>query len=408
MTSDKRGGSGGSAPADRLPRCVASARRTFALAAVAFVLTFASAGAPVPFYEILRAETGLTAAQLALGAVAYFAGTLGSLLVAGRLSDVLGRRPVVIAALGFAVVGTLAMTAVHAVGILVAARILQGIASGLAASSIGAYVFDNAAAAPRWLPAGVTGSGATLGIPLGALLSGALLTFAPQLRALPFVVLALLLAACAVAVFLSPETSPRRGHTWASLRPRLSAPRGSGRLLLAVSAALVGTWSIGGFYQAFAPTITARDLGSSTPLVAAAVFASVIVGGPLGGPLAGRLGARRSVRWGTLIFLLTVAGAFVALRSGAIVPFVICSLASSVMLGAVGSGANQTLMRRTPPERRGGMLSTIYAISYSGAGLPALAAGSATGVFELSTIFGGYVVLIAVSAVATWVLYPRR
>ena len=75
---------------------------------------------------------------------------------------------------------------------------------------------------------------------------------------------------------MSPETMPRRRGAMASLRPRLQVPAGSGQLLLAAGAASVATWSLGGFYQAFGPSVAAEHLGTTNPLVAAAVFASVI------------------------------------------------------------------------------------------------------------------------------------
>jgi hypothetical protein len=52
---------------------------------------------------------------------------------------------------------------------------------------------------------------------------------------------------------------------------------------------LDGTVNLIGSGGAFGPSVTAEYLGTTNPLVAAAVFASVMVLNPLGGPLAIRL-----------------------------------------------------------------------------------------------------------------------
>ena len=109
------------------------------------------------------------------------------------------------------------------------------------------------------------------------------------------------LVVCAVLMAMSPETMPRRRGAAASLRPRLQVPAGSGRLLLAAGAAFVATWSLGGFYQAFGPSVATEQLGTTNPVVAAGVFASVMVLNPIGGPLSGRLAPATGLRAGSAL-----------------------------------------------------------------------------------------------------------
>jgi MFS family permease len=146
---------------------------------VSFVLIFVSAGTPIPLYNLYRAQDALTNADLSVVTAVYLAAAAVSLLVFGRLSDHLGRRLVGAVALSSSGLGLVMLLRVDGLGPLAAGRALQGLATGLASSALGAFVVDSAPQRPRWLPAAVTSAAPMLGIPLGALLWGALVDHAP-------------------------------------------------------------------------------------------------------------------------------------------------------------------------------------------------------------------------------------
>ena len=79
----------------------------FVSAVVSLVAVFAAVGSTIPLFNIYRAEDGFTNADISLTVVAYSAATLGTLMVFGRLSNHLGRRPTAIASLGLLVLGCL-------------------------------------------------------------------------------------------------------------------------------------------------------------------------------------------------------------------------------------------------------------------------------------------------------------
>ncbi len=68
--------------------------RAFTLATIALGAVFASAGAPVPLYQLLRTEDRIANADLAAATVIYLAVTALTLLTLGRLSDHLARTNV--------------------------------------------------------------------------------------------------------------------------------------------------------------------------------------------------------------------------------------------------------------------------------------------------------------------------
>lgn len=249
-------------------------RLGFFAAATSLVAAFAASAAPIPLYGLYRASAGLAYGDLSLTAVAYFAGAVTALLVFGRLSNHLGRRPVVLLSLGFTAVASLILLDVSSATPLVVGRVLLGLACGLASSATAAFVVNNAPANPPWLAAAVSSSAPMVGLTLGALGSGALAEFGTAPRTLPylFVIAALLASACLVVA--SPETGSLRPGVLASLRPTIGLPRASRRLFPVASYTFVATWAFGGFYQAFGPSIASDQLGSTNALISAAVFSS--------------------------------------------------------------------------------------------------------------------------------------
>ncbi|WP_432545784.1 MFS transporter [Kineococcus sp. SYSU DK004] len=380
------------------------------------MLVFVSAGTPIPLYNTYRAQDGLTTADLTVATALYLAAAALSLLVLGRLSDHLGRRPLGVAALLTSAAGLGVLQVVDGLAPLAAGRLLQGLATGLASSALGALVVDTAPERPRWLAAVVTSAAPMLGIPLGALACGALVDHGPAPRHLLYAVVAVALVAVAAGVAAGPETVERAGRravrlrgAAASLRPRVHVPPGARRPLVAVAAVVVATWSLGGFYQAFGPTIARDELGSDAALTAAAVFASFTVLSALGGPLTARLRADRAVRVGAALYAAGVVGILAALAAGAVVPFLVVSLLTGVAQGAAQTGGMRTLLARTAPADRAGLLSTVFLLNYSSAAVPSLVAGRLTDVATVVQIASGYGVLVLAGvAVALVAARPAR
>jgi MFS family permease len=380
-----------SAPVDRagrgLPRGV-----TFAAAAGSLLFVFVAAGSPIPLFNLYR-QDGVSGAVIATAAVLYFVAAAFSLLVLGRLSDHVGRRPVAVVALLGSAAGTLLLTRVHGPQPLLLGRVLQGLACGAASGSLGAFVVDTAPARPRWLSALIVGSAPMLGIPIGALGAGALVEYGPAPRVLAYLIASAALVLGALLLLTASDTIQGRPGALRSLVPRLVVPVNAGRLLFAAGSAYVATWAIGGFFQAFGPTVAEEQLGSSNAVVAAAVFASIMILNPLGGPLGGRLSPIAGLRIGIAGYLVAIAGVLLALKFAAPVPLIAAALVAGAAQGVIATGGNRALLAAAAPDERAGLLSTIFLISYCGAALPGLVAGRVADHLSVVQIALGYVLL---------------
>ena len=181
-------------------------RLAFISAVVSLVAAFAAVGSTIPLFNIYRAEDGFTNAGISMTVVAYSAATLTTLLVLGRLSNHLGRRPTSIASLCLLLLGCLLLLDVHVIGILIVGRLLMGLGAGLASSSLTSYIVDAAPARPAWLASVASSQTVMLGLAVGALGSGALVQFGPWPRELIYLVAVCFLLLCVALVAVSPET----------------------------------------------------------------------------------------------------------------------------------------------------------------------------------------------------------
>lgn len=384
-----------------VPHTLPEPRRRLAFFASSLTLgvVFAAAGSPVALYETYRLEDGVQTGQLAVVAASYFVAVAIALLFFGRISNFVGRRPVALAAIAFAAAGCLLMLNVHSAGPLILGRALQGLGGGLASSGVTAYILGTAPKKPVWLGAVITGTVPMFGLPAGALLSGALVEYAPAPRILIYLVVTALLAICAVLIILSPDTVQRTRGALGTIRPHLHVPASSRRMLPYAVAVILGTWVMGSFYQAFGPAVAHDQFGTTNALVAAAVFASIMLFNPIGGLATGALTPAVKQRLGMGVFIVSVITVVVSLATGATIIFLIASLIASAGWGAAFSGSVQSLLHGTEAADSAGILSAIYLVSYSSAAIPGLIAGALTSTLGLLEIGIGMAVVTLLCSV---------
>src|SRR4030081_3605616 len=153
------------------------------------VLFAAAASSPTPLYVVYQKEWGFPNSTLTVIFAVYVLGLIGSLLVLGALSDHVGRRPVLAAAIALEAVSFVLFFVAGDVNVLLVARVAQGIATGAAFSTIGATLAHQT---PPHSPgrAGLVNSVAPVsGLALGSVGCGALVQFAPAPTHLVFALL---------------------------------------------------------------------------------------------------------------------------------------------------------------------------------------------------------------------------
>ncbi|MFJ5294401.1 MFS transporter [Streptomyces sp. NPDC088348] len=102
----------------------------------------AASSAPTPVYALYAARWHFSPITTTVVLGVYAVVVLTALLVLGRVSGHLGRRPVLLAALALQVIAMVVFSTAGGVGALVTGRVLQGIATGGALGALGAAMLD--------------------------------------------------------------------------------------------------------------------------------------------------------------------------------------------------------------------------------------------------------------------------
>jgi len=347
------------------------------------VLFAAAASAPTPLYVVYQKEWGFSSATLTIIFAVYVLGLIGSLLVVGALSDHVGRRPVLAAAIALEAVAFVLFLIAGDVTVLLVARFAQGIATGAAFSTLGATLVDMNPAHSPGRAGLVNGVAPISGLALGALGCGALVQFAPAPTQLVFALLAAGMGGAAVAVARMPETSARRPGAVASLIPRLGIPARIRPDVYALVPIIVASWALGGLYLSLGPSVAAGLFGLSNHLIGGLVV-TLLCG-------AGALTAFALRRWPTtrvLVISAILLSAGTALTLAGVEVNAVALAGGGTVVAGVGFGASAlatfgTLARLAAPGERSALLATALVIAYLAFSLPAVAAGVASTSFGL-------------------------
>lgn len=373
---------------------------SFSLNASVLIGLLAASSAPTPLYPRYQVTWDLSALTVTVVFSAYALALLTALLVTGSLSDHLGRRPVLAGALVLASASMVVLASAEGAGTLIAGRALQGTATGVATSAVGAALLDLQDPRHPGRSALTNSIAPAVGMAAGVLASTLLVRFAPGPTVTVYLALAVLFAAQATAVTFTAETA--RTHTGAlhSLRPRLALPPSARRALREVGTAVVAIWALGGFYSSLGPALV-RLVSPGAPQAAGGmVFFTLSTAAAMTVWALRRTRARTAAIGGSLAVIPAAALTLSGLH-GAGLPAVYTGAAlAGVAFGAVSHGALRMTLASLGPQERAATLAAYYVLSYLSMSLPAIAAGAATQHYGLRAASHAYAVVAAVLAVA--------
>ncbi|MEU2349819.1 MFS transporter [Modestobacter sp. NPDC049651] len=378
--------------------------------AVLLVLMLAASGVPSPLYRVYAAEFGFGSGMITVVFAIYALALLISLLVVGALSDHVGRRPVLAVALLVEAVSMVLFWAADGVAWLLAARVVQGFATGALTGTFGAALLDTQSPT-RPLGPVVNSAGPGLGLSLGAVAAGMAVEWVPSPTGWVFGVLTVLCLVAAVGVRWLPESSPRLPGAAASLRPSVHVPASQRRAFLVVLPCLVATWALGGLYASLGPSLVVGVFGVQDHVVGSLLILALNGTGVIGSTLMRTAPAARSMVVGCLVFSVGVATTIVALATGSLAVLFVAAVVSGFGFGTAFLGALATVTRGVDPGQRAGLLSAVFTVSYLAFSVPAIAAGLASepvGLRATAEVYGAGVIVLALLAVGGLALQQRR
>lgn len=359
----------------------------------------AASSVPSPLYALYRAQWGFSPLTLTVVFASYAIAMLAAFLVFGSLSDYRGRREVILASLVLEIVAVLLFWRADSVAWLLAARILQGLATGLATSALSAGLVDLQPA-----KGALVNSVAPLaGLGLGALGAGVLVQFAPAPTQLVYeVLLAFFLVQFAGALLL-PETGTPRPGALRSLRLRVAVPQSARAALLRTLPVNTAQWALGGFYFSLGPSLARAVSGNGSVLAGGVLLGVLGFSSALAVVFARAVAPRKAMVLGVVGLaggvLLTLCSILAVVPAAGLAG----ALVSGAGFGAAFSGSVRTLVPLAAPQDRAGLMSAFFAASYLAFSIPAIAAGLAANHFGLESTalaYAGGCGLLALLALA--------
>jgi MFS family permease len=369
----------------------------FVLASL-IVALLASSAAPTPLYAIYQAKWHFTPITTTVVFGVYAMAVLVSLLTLGKLSDHVGRRPVLLTALAVHAGSLVIFATATGVPELLAARVVQGLSTGAALGAIGAAMLDM----DRELGTFANAVAPGMGTATGAILSALAIRFLPEPTHLIYLALIGMLALQATAIVAMRETVSRAPGALASLRPEITLPRALRAPVLTAVPVLFAVWALAGLYGALGPSLVQALTGSNDVvlgslslfgLAASAVVAIIVLR---------RAGARTVMLFGILALITGVAVTVLAVSLGSEAAFFAGSVIAGAGFGSGFQGGIRMVVPLAAAHQRSGVVSLLYVVSYLGLGVPAVLAGFGVvhggGLIDTTRYYGAAVISLAALA----------
>jgi MFS family permease len=372
----------------------------FVAISAALLSFFVAAGAPTPLFPLYEKSWGFAPSLLTVAFGVYAFGLIASLLVVGGLSDYVGRRPMLIGALLLELVATIVFLFATSIEWVILARVLQGIATGVASSTFGAAIVELAPDRRKKLGALMTSLMTTAGLGIGALFAGLVAFAIPAAAATTvWIVLIVLMMAGTVFAILTPETSARRPGARGSLVPRLAVPVQVRRLFAITAPSLVSMFLATALFLGLIPTILGGVFGVTQPLVGGVINFVMFGAATLTAALANAIHPHALKLFGNIGILLGTVLILAGIELHNLGPLWASAVIAGAGIGATFSGSTRGLLPEVKPYERAGLLAAIFTVSYLTFGLSAIVAGfvaTAAGVRTMAVGFGLLTIVVAV------------
>lgn len=380
-------------------------RYGFALLAYALAAIMVGTTLPTPMYALYAEHMHFAVLTTTVIYATYAGGVLFALLVFGRWSDAVGRRPVLLAGVGFALASAVVFLFADSVPTLLVGRVLSGLSAGIFTGTATAAIIE--AVPPNWRgrAAGVATVANIGGLGIGPLLAGLLVEYAPEPLRLSFIVHIVLAVLAGIAVLIVPETSQRTGRIGLQ---RLSVPVEVRSVFVVAGLAAFAGFAVTGLFTAVAPSFVATVVGIDNHAVAGAVAGSIFAASAVAQLSAQRMPPQRAVAIGCAILVLGMAILAVALHFSSLPGLIVAAVVAGIGQGISFSRGLAAVAELTPADRRAEVSSTYFVVAYVALSLPVVGEGLAAQDWGLRTAGVSFAVAVAILSTVCLVAILRE
>jgi MFS family permease len=376
-----------------VPETLTKSRLAFGLLAYAFAAIMVGTTLPTPMYALYAQQMHFAVLTTTVIYATYAGGVLFALLAFGRWSDAIGRRPVLLAGVAFALASAAAFLVADTVPVLLVARVLSGLSAGIFTGTATAAVIEAAPERWRTRAAAVATVANMGGLGIGPLLAGLLVQYASAPLRLSFVVHIVLALLAGVAVLVVPETSQRTGGIGVQ---RLSVPAEVRAVFVVASLAAFAGFAVTGLFAAVAPSFVSQVIGIDDHAVAGLIAGSIFFASAVAQIAARNLNPQRAVAIGCAVLVAGMAILAVALQLSSLIGLIAAAVVAGIGQGISFSRGLAAVSELTPPDRRAEVSSTYFVVAYVAISLPVVGEGVAAQHWGLQTAGVTFAIAVAI------------
>ena len=379
-----------------VPKTKTKTRLAFGMLAYAFAAIMVGTTLPTPMYALYGEQMHFAVLTTTVIYATYAGGVLFALLAFGRWSDAIGRRPVLLAGVVFAVASAAAFLVAHSVSMLLVGRVLSGLSAGIFTGTATAAVIEAAPENWRTRAAAVATVANIGGLGTGPLLAGLLVEYAPAPLHLSFIVHIVLALLAGAAVLIVPETSQRTGSIGVQ---RLSVPAEVRAVFVIAALAAFAGFAVTGLFTAVAPSFLSQVVGITNHAVAGLIACSIFAASAVAQVAARTMNPQRAVAIGCAILVVGMVILAVALHFSSLAGLIAAAVVSGIGQGISFSRGLAAVAERTPPGRRAEVSSTYFVVAYVAISLPVVGEGLAARRWGLQTAGVTFAIAVAILSI---------
>lgn len=379
----------------------------FWLAASAFLTAMSFSTVPTPLYQLYQARDGFSTFMVTVVFAVYAVGVVISLVLAGHLSDQVGRRTILLPGLALELLAAVLYLTDPSLPVLLVARLVTGLGVGMITATATAYLHDlHGGATHRFELVSTAANIGGLGV--GPLLAGFLAQYVDAPLRTPYLVFVVLLLASIVAVALTRETVQRPAVRPAYHPQRISADHGDRAGYLAAAAAGFASFAVFSVFTSVAPGFVAGALHHHSRALAGTVVFAVFGGAAVAQALTTRLTARQKTTLGLTAQAVGLLVLVIGMHTASFATFLTGGVVAGIGAGVLFKAAVGTVAAMAAPAKRSEALAGLFLISYLGLSLPAVGIGLATRVVPATTAMTWFTAILLALLTGVAVLNHRK
>jgi MFS family permease len=372
----------------------------FVFVSFAFLVNMFGTTLPTPLYPLYQQRYSIGELTVTVVFAIYAFGVIAGLLLFGKLSDAIGRKPVLAVGLAFSAGSALLFVFADSLAPIYAGRILSGLSAGIFTGTATAALVDLAPDDKRRLATVIAIVVNLGGLGLGSLVAGLLGDYGSSPLRLPFVLDLGLIAAAAVALALTPETVTDRSYRFQV--GRLSVPAEVRAIFIRGATVAFAASAVAGLFGAVAPAFLGQILDEHSHALAGGLVFILFAASVLGQLAVLKLPDREALVFGCIITIAGVGLVVVALALDSLAALIASAALAGFGQGlAIGAGL-AAINEQAPVERRSETASSFFVAAYVGLAVPVIGAGLAAEELGLRT--AGIVFSAAVAVLVAGVL----